>query len=134
MDSELGEEAREMESTVTWKRAALMRQQGATAVPHGSFNSRAGSDAGPYKVSARAPVLVRAGSVIELPVPESLENGGSGVRESVGVAELSASESLENNESCVEISVDVDSWLERRSMAIEELVRGLEARYSGMCS
>ena len=41
---------------------------------------------------------VGAGSVVELPAPESLENGGSGVR-SVGigsVAEPSASASLEN--------------------------------------
>ena len=131
MWSELGVEEREMESTGTWKRAVVWCQQGATVVRHGCFNSRAGSETGPNKVSARASVPVGAGSVVGLPVPESLENGGSGV---VGVGSLSAPESRENNESRVEISVDVDSWLEMRSMAIEKFVRGLETRDSGMCS
>ena len=60
-----------------------------------------------------APVLPRAGSVIE----------------------LSASEGLENNESWIEVSVRVDLWLGgRSSRANGKLVRGFKRWYSGTCS
>ena len=124
--SELSTEDREIGSIVTWGWAGPVCQKGATAVPDGCFNSRAGSDARQNKTSgrvflfslfARLPddsvsVLPRAGSVIE----------------------LSASEGLENNESCIEVSVRVDPLLGGRSFRANGiLVRGFERWDSGMC-
>ena len=102
MASEPGVEDREMGSTVTWKWAGLMFQQGTRAVQGGRFNSRTGFDAGPNKVSRGSSVSLSFG----------LHSSASVLVWAGSVMELSASESLENNESCAEVSVSIDPQLE----------------------
>jgi len=106
--SEQGVEDLEMGSAVAWGRAALMFQQGTTAVQDWCFNSRARSDAGPNKPFVRASV----------PPPfEQLAHASTSVAVWDGsVIALSAAESLENNESGIEESVSIDPWLGGRSM------------------
>lgn len=103
-----------------------MCQKNVTAVPDGCFNSRAGSDSGPNKMSGRISLL----SLFERPPDAS----ASVLLWAGSVIELSASESFENNESDIEVSVRVDPWLGgRSSRANGKLVMEFEGYDSGMC-